>query len=103
MHDVEETRARFREKGAAFRREVVDKMSQLATAAFALVAALAWNNAIQSLFKNFYPAPDSAEALWPLVAYAMLITIVAVVTTFLVGRMAARLKTAEKKDDADAQ
>jgi membrane protein YdbS with pleckstrin-like domain len=81
-----------RSKAAEFRAEVLDKMSSLATAAFGLVAALAWNNAIQALFKRYYPAPDDPSALWPLVGYALLVTLVAVLIILAIGRAAARLK-----------
>jgi uncharacterized membrane protein YidH (DUF202 family) len=96
MSSIDETRARFRKRGAAFRREVVDKMSALATAAFGLVAALAWNNAVQAVFKRYYPAPDDPGAIWPLIGYAALVSIVAVLVMLWIGRMAARLKQAEK-------
>ena len=35
-------------------REVLEKTLQLATAAFGLVAALAWNDAIQTLFTRLF-------------------------------------------------
>src|ERR1051325_4441723 len=92
MVDVQKKREEMRRKGAAFRGEVLDKMSALATAAFGLVAALAWNNAIQAVFKRLYPAPDDPAAIGPLLGYAMLITLVAVLIILWIGRAAARLK-----------
>jgi TRAP-type C4-dicarboxylate transport system permease small subunit len=67
-------------------KEVVAKIADLVTTAFGLVAALAWNTAIQSWF-------DSQEALkaggpW---VYAVLVTIIAVVATVWIGRIAGRL------------
>lgn len=76
----------------AFQAEVVDKMSALATAAFGLVAALAWNNAIQSFFKRYYAAPDDPNALGALTAYATIVTLIAVFVIILIGRLAGRLK-----------
>ena len=76
----------------AFQAEVVDKMSALATAAFGLVAALAWNNAIQSFFKRYYPTPDDPNALGALTAYATVITVFAVLVIIAIGRLAGRLK-----------
>jgi hypothetical protein len=35
--------------------EVLDKLVELVTAAFGLVAALAWNTAIQELFTLIFP------------------------------------------------
>lgn len=79
-------------KARALRREIVERMSALATAAFGLVAALAWNNAIQALFKRYYPAPDDPHELWPLIGYAALVSLVGVLIMLWIGRVAARLK-----------
>lgn len=83
-------------KTLAFKMEVVEKMSALATAAFGLVAALAWNNAIQAIFARYYPAPGavatSSAAIGPLAGYAAVITLIAVAVILLIGRLAGRLK-----------
>ena len=107
MSRIEKTReellaevAELRARTLTLRREVVDKMSQLATAAFGLVAALAWNSAIQELFRRVY-APGSA--LWALLAYAVLVTLVAVLVILLIGRLAGRLKAEQKTAEAKAQ
>ena len=92
MATPDETRAQYRSRAAALRRELVDKMSALATAAFGLVAALAWNTAIQSLFKHYYPTPDDPSALGPLVGYAVAVSIIAVLVMLWIGRLTARLK-----------
>lgn len=89
---AEELPKKLAKNTLAFQREVVDKMSALATAAFGLVAALAWNNAIQSFFKRYYAAPDDPDALGALAAYAAVVTILAVVVIILIGRLAGRLK-----------
>lgn len=92
---------KLKTKTLAFKVEVVDKMSALATAAFGLVAALAWNNAIQAIFQRYYPAPGavatSAAAIGPLMAYAAVITLIAVAVILIIGRFAGRLK-AEAED-----
>ena len=99
--DLRATHEKFKKKGAAFRAEVVDKMSSLATAAFGLVAALAWNTAIQEAFKRAYPVPG--DAVWALLGYAMLVTLVAVVVILLIGRLAARLKADVERAKAAEQ
>lgn len=66
-------------------REVIDKMGQLITAAFGLIAALAWNEAISALVKKFVPAAGP----W---VYAIIVTILAVLVTIWIGRAAARVK-----------
>lgn len=72
------------------RAEMLDKMSALVTAAFGLVAALAWNDAIQSLFAMLFPGERSA--LVPKAGYAVLVTIVAVILVIWVGRAAGKAK-----------
>ena len=64
-------------------REVLDKMGQLITAAFGLIAALAWNEAISQLVKKYIPAAGP----W---VYAIIVSILAVLVTIWVGRAVAR-------------
>ena len=68
---------------------VVDKMSALITAAFGLVAALAWNEAIKAIFKEVF---GSSETIAPMLAYAITVTIVAVILTILVARSLSKMK-----------
>lgn len=73
--------------------EVLDKMSALITAAFGLVAALAWNDAIKSLFAEGGPLYFMASyGIW---GYAILVTLIAVAMTIWVGRMAEKAKKEE--------
>lgn len=50
------------EKKVKVRIELVEKMSALITAAFGLVAALAWNSAIQNVFKQVFGDSESLLA-----------------------------------------
>ena len=68
---------------------VVDKMSALITAAFGLVAALAWNEAIKAIFKEIF---GSADSVVPMLTYAIVVTIIAVILTILVARSLANMK-----------
>jgi len=88
---------KLRKQRRAFQAEVVDKMSALATAAFGLVAALAWNSAIQAIFARAYPNPG--EAIWGLLGYASLVTLVAVAVILVIGRIAGRLKKEALEDE----
>jgi len=79
----------------------------LITSAFALVAALAWNEAIQDLFKKLYPPPavnSSESALvaaadlvpsWQLVisafVYASVVTIIVVAIIYYLTKLNTRL------------
>ncbi|MEM4598968.1 MAG: DUF5654 family protein [Candidatus Diapherotrites archaeon] len=72
--------------------EVIERISALMTAAFGLIAALAWNDAIKSLFAEGGPLYFLATyGIW---AYAVLVTIIAVVATIWIGRMAQKAKEA---------
>lgn len=69
-------------------KEVIDKIADLMTAAFGLIAALAWNSAIQALVGQFVQPGSSPIAL---VIYAILITVIAVLATIWIARVAKRI------------
>ena len=79
------------DKPAPLKQEILDKIAALITAAFGLVAALAWNDAIKAVFKEIF---GSADAIGPMLAYAVIITIIAVILTIIVARAAAKAKSA---------
>ncbi len=62
---------------------IVDKISALISAAFGLVAALAWNEAIKAVFKEVF---GTADAVVPMLIYAVVVTIAAVIATIVVAR-----------------
>lgn len=69
--------------------EIVTKMSELATAGFGLVAALAWNDAIQSLFKEIF---GTQSAVWAKFAYAVIVTVLVVLVIIKLGNILNKLK-----------
>jgi hypothetical protein len=70
------------------KKEVIEKIAALVTAAFGLVAALAWNDAISSLFKVGGPLYFLASSgPW---AYAIIVTVIAIIATIWIGRVAAK-------------
>ncbi|MFQ5970413.1 MAG: DUF5654 family protein [Nitrososphaerales archaeon] len=71
------------EKKTSLRIEIIEKLAVLVTAAFGLVAALAWNEAIKSIFKQIY---GPGEEVAPMVIYAVTVTAIAVIVTIIVGR-----------------
>lgn len=75
------------------KKEVLDKMLALVTAAFGLVAALAWNDAIQAVFKAVFGSQSSIPAM---LGYATFVTIVAVVVTVYMGRLVEKAGKLEK-------
>jgi ABC-type multidrug transport system fused ATPase/permease subunit len=77
------------EKPAPLKHEILDKIAALVTAAFGLVAALAWNDAIKAVFKEVF---GTADAIGPMLLYAIIVTIIAVILTLIVARAAAKAK-----------
>lgn len=67
---------------------VVETILGLITTAFAFVAGLAWNDAIQALIQKIV---GSGDALSSLFIYAVIVTIIAVVVTVLIARVAAKM------------
>ena len=81
--------------------EVLDKFSQLITTALGLVAALAWNTAIQSLFDQIFGKAGAALAGQFL--YAILITLVVIFATIAVSRAAERTKKDEARQATEGE
>jgi len=78
----------------AIHKEVIEKIGALITAAFGLVAALAWNGAILAIFKEVFGDPNSLGAM---IVYAVLVTIIAVIATIWIGRIASKAASKEKQ------
>jgi hypothetical protein len=83
------------------KKDVREKLSALIIAAFGLVAALAWNDAIKALFKG----PCGSESAGVLCAlsnggpwvYAIIVTIIAVYATIWISKFSADNEGTEKK------
>ena len=67
---------------------IMETILGLITTAFAFVAGLAWNDAIQKLIEQMV---GSGSALSSLFTYAIIVTIIAVVVTVLLARVAAKM------------
>ena len=83
----------------SLRLEILEKISQLVTAGFGLVAALAWNEAIQSLFRLLFPQQSE---IWAKFGYALIITVLVVIITLKLGDLINKLKVQigqENKED----
>ncbi|MFH1598628.1 MAG: DUF5654 family protein [Patescibacteria group bacterium] len=68
-------------------KESLKTMVTLATTAFGLVAALAWNGAITELFKQIF---GEASGVVSLFVYAVIVTIIAVLVSAKLGKLAAK-------------
>ena len=69
--------------------EVIEKLAALITAAFGLVAALAWNDAIKAIFAAVFGATQTIVAM---LVYAVVVTIIAVYATIKIGKIAEEAK-----------
>jgi hypothetical protein len=66
------------------KKEIIEKIAALIIAAFGLVAALAWNEAIKELFAQVF---STKSALISMFIYAIVITIIAVIITIWIGKL----------------
>ena len=72
---------------------VLKQMLTLATSGFGLVAALAWNTAIQEMVNTYIkPYVSQGSGLISLIIYALFITIIAVVVTINLSKIIERLE-----------
>ena len=71
-----------------FRKELIKQMITLSSAGFGVVAALAWNEAIQS-FVNEYIVKyvSSSSGIMSKFIYAVIVTVVAVFVTYELTRL----------------
>lgn len=75
----------------SFHREVLQQLITLSTSGFGLVAALAWNEAIQTFVKDYIQRfyPDQAGVVSKFL-YAIIVTAFAVLITYQLSRLASR-------------
>lgn len=71
-------------------------MATLATTGFGLVAALAWNDTIQQVVSQFIEPRIPGSGLISKLIYALIVTILAVLVTLQLSRLAAQ--TSPNKD-----
>ncbi len=66
------------------KKQILDRISTLMISAFGLVAALAWNGAIQAIFREVF---GTAEGVISMVTYAVVVTIIAVLATVWIAKI----------------
>jgi len=71
------------------KKDVIEKFSALMIAAFGLIAALAWNGAIQTIFKRIFGEANSIGAM---LIYAVVVTLIAIWATMAIGKAAEKAK-----------
>ena len=67
---------------------IMETILALITTAFAFVTGEAWNSAIQKLIENFIGTGDALPSLF---TYAIIVTIIAVIVTVLIARVAGKM------------
>ena len=81
------------------KKEMIEKFATLVTAAFGLVAALAWNDTIKAIFAHAFGEQSTMVAM---IVYAVVVTIIAVVVVYFVGKAETKVKlryeSEEKKE-----
>ncbi|MCQ2085383.1 MAG: DUF5654 family protein [archaeon] len=80
-----------------FKVQVLQAMSSLIIAAFSLVAALAWNEAIKYTIGKLFEDTEMGE-MAGLYVYAVLVTIIAVVMSILITKAIRKAKAIQKKN-----
>ncbi|TSC71652.1 MAG: hypothetical protein G01um101438_995 [Parcubacteria group bacterium Gr01-1014_38] len=75
--------------------EIASQLLTLATSALGLVAALAWNDAVQAIFKEYFPAAGGVVAKF---VYAIIISILIVVVTINLTKLANLAKNGINKN-----
>lgn len=75
----------------SFHKELLHQLITLSTSGFGLVAALAWNEAIQAFVKDYIQRfyPDQSGTISKLI-YAIIITAFAVFVTYQLSRLASK-------------
>lgn len=75
-------------------KEMLKQMIALSTAGFGLVAALAWNSAIQETVTVYIkPILPQGSTVISLFIYALVVTVLAVIITYLLMKMNEKLET----------
>lgn len=78
--------------------EVVRQMITLATSGFGLVAALAWNELVKQFVEEYIKKwLPNGSAIYSLLIYALVVTLLAVTVTLQLSRLLKNLENPSKK------
>ncbi|MDH4358664.1 MAG: DUF5654 family protein [Candidatus Berkelbacteria bacterium] len=89
MADEKPTESRKQRLARELKAETTKTFATLLTSAFGLIAAFAWNDFVRGTI-NRYIAPG--QGLKSQLLYAILVTLLAIVVSFQLGKLAARYK-----------
>lgn len=73
--------------------ELIEQLLTLVTSGFGVVAALAWNDAIQGFVKEFIEPRIPGSGLVSKFVYAIIITVLIVLTTYELSKIASRFRS----------
>lgn len=73
--------------------ELIEQLLTLVTSGFGVVAALAWNDAIQGFVKEFIEPRIPGSGLVSKFVYAIIITFLIVLTTYELSKVASRFRS----------
>ena len=79
------------QKSDEFKVQLLETFASLITAAFGLVAALAWNDTIKAAVAEFF---QNDGELMAMLVYAIIVTVIAVIMTLLISRALSKAKKA---------
>lgn len=65
-------------------KQFLTKLTTLIVSAFGIVAALAWNDTIKTIFAHLY---DKPEQILPMIIYSCVITLIAVIVAVWIGKV----------------
>lgn len=80
------------QKTKAFHEELIIQMSTLVTSGFGVVAALAWNEAIQSFVKSYVEPKIPGSGIFYQFLYAILVTFLIVLVTYQLSKISAKIQ-----------
>lgn len=86
---------KIKEDGSALRGEVREKTIGYIIAALSLVAGLAWSDTIRAVIEYFFPI--SQKGIWLKIIYAIIVTLLVVIASFYLTRVANKKLEADKK------
>lgn len=84
-------RKKLKRGAKTLKKKVAGEMLKLATSGFGLVAALAWNELIKEVVSEYIkPIAGESSGIISLLIYAVLVTLLAVLVTYNLSRVAKR-------------
>lgn len=87
---------KIKQEGKEFRNQIRQQTLSYIVAALSLVAGLAWNDAIKDLITRFFP---ESKSLWARFLYAVVITFIVILATFLLSRLLKKHDTNQNEQE----